>query len=309
MFLAFLLAVAAAPPPAIDRAALQALAAADRRLVTIGRRLAKGGAGLCGGTVSNPGWTIEDAEQFEPAARDAVRAGLGLGDYPTIVAVEAGSAVERAGLAAGDELLAVNGQPVDDAPSGRASRTRQEMVEKATAAALARGQVGVRVRREGRVLTIPVTAESGCATDFLIGRDEGLRAAASNGTQVTVSTAIIDFARSDDELALILAHELAHNILGHNKEHAAQRVAGADRSGARRRDREREADRWALYLMARGGFDIGVAPGFWRRWGPKTSFGILSDGSHPDWRDRAERAEAEIARIRAERAAGRPLVP
>lgn len=309
MFLAFLLISAASASPAIGAASLQALAAADSRLVMIGRRLAKGGAGLCGGAVSNPGWTIEDAEQFEPAVRDSVRAGLDLGNYPTLVAVEPGSAAARAGLRPGDELLAVNGRTVDATPSSRARRARQEALEEATAAALAQGSALVRVRRDGRMITISVDAEPGCATDFLIGRDQGLRAAASNGTQVTVSTAIIDFTRSDDELALILAHELAHNVLGHNKRHRALRVAGADRSGASGRDREREADRWALYLMARAGFDIGVAPGFWRRWGPKTSFGIFSDGSHPGWRDRAETAEAEIARIRAEREAQRPLIP
>jgi hypothetical protein len=61
--------------------------------------------------------------------------------------------------------------------------------------------------------------------------------------------------------------------------------------------------------MARAGYDIGVAPGFWLRWGPKTGFGILSDGTHPDWRDRAANAETEIARIRTQQAAGQVPIP
>ncbi|MBA2919739.1 hypothetical protein GON01_08545 [Sphingomonas sp. MAH-20] len=301
MLFALMLAAAA---PSVDAASLKVLAAADARLVAIGRRLAKGGAGLCAGNVSNPGWTIEDAEQFAPDLRRSVRNGLGLGDLPTVVAVEAGSAAARGGVRIGDELLAVGGQALPD-PSSRASRDRQAMVE----GILAGGATSVTVQRGGRSVMLRIVPEPGCASEFLIGRGRGLRAASSDGARVTVSAEIVDFAASDDELALILAHELAHNILGHNKGHRPQRIAGDDRSGGRTRDREREADRWALYLMARAGYDIRIAPAFWRRWGPRTGFGILSDGSHPDWRDRAARAEVEIARIRTQQASGQAPLP
>ena len=307
MFLAYL--IAASAPAGIDAESLRALAAADARLVAIGRRLAKGSAGLCAGAVSNPGWTIEDVEQFQPKLRKSVRKALGLAEGPTVVAVEPGSAAGQAGVMPGDQLIEVNGWAVPAAPAKRASRARQEALERATRLGLSSGAITVRADRSGKTLSFRIPAETGCASDFLIGRANGLRSAASNGAQVTVSAAIIDFAQSDDELALILAHEFAHNILGHNKGSPAQRIAGADRSGARGPDREREADRWALYLIARGGYDIAVAPGFWRRWGPKTSFGILSDGSHPSWRDRAERAEAEIGRIKAQQAAGQVPMP
>jgi beta-barrel assembly-enhancing protease len=306
MLLAFLIAAA---PPQLDTASFRALVEADSRLVTIGRRLAKGGAGLCGGAVSNPGWTIEDTEQFPPALRAPVRVGLGLGTYPTVAAVEAGSAAALGGARIGDEVTRLDGRALPVAPSRKATRTRQDLMEKAFAAGLSKGWVTAEVRRGGRLAPLRIVAEPGCATDFVIGRARGLRAAASDGMRVTVSPQIIEFARSDDELALVLSHELAHNLLGHNPGGPAQRIAGQDRSGARRRDREREADRWALYLMARGGFDIAAAPGFWRRWGPKTGFGILSDGSHPDWRERAGLAEVEIARIRAQQAAGQALIP
>lgn len=301
MLFALMLAVAA---PSVDAASLKALADADARLVAIGRRLARGGAGLCAGTVSNPGWTVEDAEQYAPALRQPVRAALKLGDRPTIVAVEPKSAAARAGVQAGDEVAAIGGHALP-AASERASRARQEEIEQM----MARGETEVTVERAGRPLTFRIASEPGCASEFLIGRGRGLRAASSDGARVTVSAEIVDFARSDDELALVMAHEFAHNILGHNKDHPSQRIAGEDRSGARTRDREREADRWALYLMARAGYDVNVAPGFWRRWGPQTGFGILGDGSHPDWRDRAARAEEEIARIKAQQAAGQVPVP
>jgi membrane-associated protease RseP (regulator of RpoE activity) len=301
MLLSLILAVAV---HSIDAPSLKALAEADSRLVVIGRKLARGGAGLCSGTVSNPGWTIEDAEQFAPASRREVRAALGLGVFPTVVRVEPGGAAARAGVKAGDEILAVAGQALAEAAS-RSSRSRQEGIEEA----MARGATDVTVERASRPMTVHIAPEPGCPSEFLIGRSRGLRAASSNGTRVTISPEIIEFAASDDELAFVMAHEFAHNILGHNRGTPATRVSGEDRSGARSRDREHEADRWALYLVARAGYDPSVAPGFWRRWGPRTGFGILSDGSHPDWRDRAARAEAEIARIKVQLVTGQVPVP
>src|SRR3954468_17215139 len=99
MFLALLLAAA------VPDASWQALVQADGRLVTIGRRLARGAAGLCKGTVSNPGWTIEDAEQFPPALRATASSALRLGEYPTVAAVEPGSAAAHAGVRSGDEIV------------------------------------------------------------------------------------------------------------------------------------------------------------------------------------------------------------
>lgn len=306
MVIAFLIAAAAPASPAL----FDSIAAADRRLVAIGRRLARGGAGLCAGRTSNPGWTIEDSFQFEPSLRADAKKALTLGGYPTVVDVEPGSPAAAAGVTVGDEILGIEALKVPIAAPKRASRERMQTVETGFARAAADGVSEVTILRAGQRKVLTIAPEPGCPTDFLIGNRRGLRGASSNGTQVAVSGEILDFVGSDDELALILAHELAHNILGHNRKGpAATRVAGEDRSGESTRSREGEADRWALYLMARAGYDPGRAPGLWRRWGPKTSFGIFNDGSHPGWRNRAAAAEAEIARIRTQQAAGQQPVP
>jgi hypothetical protein len=276
---------------------------ADRRLVQVGRRLAKGGAGLCAGVVSNPGWTIADVEQYRPDMRAGATASLSLTELPTVLAVEPGSPAAQAGVRGGDRIAAVDGGMVPAAPGRKAARTRLSFIE---AAAPVRS---VTLRRPSGTVTVTVAAEAGCPSHFLIGDAKGLRGVSSDGRQVGISAEMLDYVANDDELALVLAHELAHNILGHNKGVAAFRAAGEDRSGRSKKSREAEADRWALYLMARAGYDVSVAPGFWRRWGPKTSFGIFNAGTHPGWRERAAAAEAEIVRIRAAQASGRAPVP
>jgi beta-barrel assembly-enhancing protease len=294
----FALLLLAAPP-----GDLSPLVAADRRLVEVGRRLAKGGAGFCAGTVSNPGWTLADVEQYRPEVRAGVKASLGIGALPTVVAVEPGGAAAQAGVQPGDALVSIDGQAIPPAPSIGASRIRLALIERAAPVET------VTVSRGGRVLTLSLRPELGCPSHFLIGRAKGLRGVSSDGRQVGVSPEMLDYVATDDELALVLAHELAHNILGHNKGVPAFRAAGQDRSGLSKKSREAEADRWALYLMARAGYDVSAAPGFWRSWGPKTSFGIFNAGTHPGWRDRAAAAQAEIARIRAQQGAGQVPIP
>jgi beta-barrel assembly-enhancing protease len=279
------------------------LISADRRLVQVGRRIAKGGAGLCAGQVSNPGWVIADVEQFPPSMRPGLKTSGLLQELPRIVWVEPGSAADRAGARAGDDLLEMSGAAIPITPSARASRARIDRIEHSRPF----GQV--RVRRRGATHMLELSPEPGCSSHFVIGQAQGLRGVSSNGRMVGISLEMLDYVANDDELALILAHELAHNILGHNNGVPAFRAAGEDRSGRSKKSREAEADRWALYLMARAGYDVSVAPGFWRRWGPKTSFGIFNSGSHPGWRDRAAAAEAEIARIKAAQARGEALVP
>ena len=128
--------------------------------------------------------------------------------------------------------------------------------------------------------------------------------ASADGTYVQLTTAVIDFVRNDDELALVIAHELSHNILKHREKLDAQGVSrGLFRSfgknPGRIRATENEADRLALRLMHKAGFDIAVAPAFWDRFGRETSHGIFSDGTHASRKERVAIAEAEIAAIRA----------
>lgn len=62
-----------------------------------------------------------------------------------------------------------------------------------------------------------------------------------------VRTGLLAAVRSDDELAFVLAHELAHRALGHV---AARRTPGWDARGA-----ERAADRWAAARLQALGLD------------------------------------------------------
>ena len=83
--------------------------------------------------------------------------------------------------------------------------------------------------------------------------DSGEVNAYARGGTVYVTLGMIRFARSDDELALVLGHELGHLV--------AERQAGA----ASPEDRERVADYHGLIGLHRAGYDIVAASEVWQR--------------------------------------------
>jgi predicted Zn-dependent protease len=142
---------------------------------------------------------------------------------------------------------------------------------------------------------------SGCTAQVQLVPGKMLRAGA-DGFLVQISGAMALFARSDDELAFIIAHELAHNILSHGSKLRDAGVARGlrgqfGRSAKLVRASEEEADRLGLFLSARAGYEIAMVPAFWARFGRATSTGLLDDQSHPDWRARQRASILTITEI------------
>lgn len=301
-------------PAQADPAGLIALQTLDTRLATVGHRLAIGAAALCPAARGLPGFAVQALVQYKPEARGDAKAAFGLDDRPAILAVVPGSAADRAGLRAGDVLVAIDGAAVAPLPPGRkADYEGVGAIEQRIEIALARSPVDLSVDRRGRAVALRFTPQIGCPTRFQVLPSDAMNASA-DGTYVQVSSRIIEFTRNDDELAILVAHELAHNILGHRQTLDSQHVSrGLLRAFGKNRERiratEEQADRLAIWLAARAGYDIDAAPGYWDRLMRATSFGIFADGTHDGRKVRIANAEAEIAAVKARRAAGQPLDP
>ena len=286
----------------------------DQRVARVGYRLSVANAALCPAVRNSAGWLLHAASQYSPELRPHAVARFGLdGDLPGLLAVPEGSAAALAGLRQGDLILSVNGAAMVRGVD------RQEAAFEGLDAnlhrldqALARGPVEITYRRAGDDHSATIGPQRACGYDVQLDPSDELNARA-DGKRLFITTAMAGFAATDDELAIILGHELAHHVLEHRAWHGAETrgrqtqtvPALSEAPGGA----ERQADRVGLYLAARAGFDTAIAPAFWRRFGAYNWRVRYPQWGHPSAEARARALETVQAEIIARREAGQPLVP
>ena len=272
---------------------LKALQALDARVQSVGWRLVRGNARFCRDLAPAIGLQLLDTAGFADPA--AVRSALGLPGEIAVEAVAAQGPAARAGLRPNQGLGVVAGRPVTALPAAQpGDYTRLAGLHDAIDAALvAHGKVAF---GDANGTAIVVAGEPACPTRFEL-LTQGARAAA-NGRRVTIGRALAEELPEDELLAAALAHELAHNLLGHRA-----RLDAGGRSWTKVKATEREADRLMPWLLANAGFDPSAAGRFFARWGPKHDLGLLATPDHDGWKSRVKRVDGEAARVAAARTA------
>ena len=213
--------------------------------------------------------------EYEPRDRPRIIEEHRLDLGPGILHVLPESPASRAGLRAGDILLSVNGKPFQQPEraarerDSTGQRTALEEADTQVENELARGPARIELLRAGQALSASLSPVWGCSGRVRLARSAQPNAFA-DGTYAIMTTRLLSFIRSDDELALVLAHEMAHNLLGHPARLKALGISsGAARSFGRNAGRvwatEEEADKLAVKLLASAGYDLGAVMPFWRR--------------------------------------------
>lgn len=129
----------------------------------------------------------------------------------------------------------------------------------------------------------------------------------ATGFSIIVTTGMMDFA-SDDELALVIGHELAHNTQSHIRKIIQNRIMALG-FGEFSRKFESEADYVGLYYMVRAGFDPHVAIAFWRRLAQISVKAMYEAKSHPITAERYVRLDEALREIELKQDAQTPLRP
>lgn len=259
----------AAPQAAPVRNRWDALRAQDLRVAAVTYRLSIANRAFCrSALVPQPGFVLQGIEQFAPADRAAAAQNYRLGAHKGVLAVVPGSPADRAGLSAGDQLISVNGQALEDglAPVSP-TRAYVEQAQATIVAAMRRGAVTLGVSGAGGRADIVFEAETGCpsAVELVPGQEVN---AWADGSRVVVSSAILARCRTDDDLAIVIAHEMAHNLLHHPARLAAAHGSTIGRLGltgsgsAEMRETEEEADDLAVRLAKAAAYDLRGAEAF-----------------------------------------------
>lgn len=308
--------LAAVPAPADtarpdDVQSLIALQQLDEHVADVGWRILSSGLEFCPDNRPSLGISLHTASQYASRYRAAAVAAFGFDEvHPSVLAVASGSPAQVAGILPNDVLLSVGGHPTTFSAAAEPATGSYADADKAMDLLdeLPRGSpVQVIVARHGHQMTITVPPQEACPSRVELAPGNSLNSSA-NGKVANINGAMAVWVRSDDELALVIGHEVAHNILGHpariEREHLDSALSLPFGSGGRKlRDMEREADSLGTWLAARAGYNYRIAPEFWARVSKAAGgFGAFWATTHPAPRNRAENVAATVREIDAKMA-------
>jgi hypothetical protein len=303
---------------------LRDLARRQRRLEKVTAPLLLANADLCRAHARNLlGFTAQNKYSFSSELADEASAALGLDEKLQVTNVMLNSGAARAGLRTGDRLLMADGKKIPQGPNA----------EHAAGAILgpltkSRADIKLTVLRNNAELIVQVPLTRACGFRVALGNADNINSYA-DGQRVTLTRGMLDFVRSDEELAYVIAKDMAHNTLGHADKLRLSGTAGGiidnlsnvhpDRalltgSGGLKpmpQELDAAADRLALYMLVRAGFSIERAHQFWQRLADQVPATVLNGytAQHPATAYRLAELDKSTAEIKAKLNAKKTLTP
>lgn len=272
----------AAKPAAESDASVSPLAVRGQmlRLAEVDWKLREAADGLCPNRASGIGISLDHAAAYPPGARARFVRALRLADLPQVAAVAASSPAARAGIRPGDGIVAIGALDMADALSRSADTAlfADEVMD--LLAQLPAGRPVSMILQRGRtslrktVVPVPV-----CESRTMLDTGQSL-AAYSDDRDLAITSNLIAFTANDDELALIVGHELAHVILRDEP----------GKPNAETRRRETQADLLGSALAHCAGYDVARGAAFWTRYRLQVGSDALRLPSHPS----PDQREAQI---------------
>ncbi|CAM3850342.1 M48 family metalloprotease [Litorimonas haliclonae] len=250
------------------------------RLDRVSAPLRSANASLCAETFRDPGFRTHTLEDYPEQMRGAAQALMGVEPNAIYVrSVRRDSPAEKADIQTGDRILRLGGQGI---PGGR---TMTQFYDALSRGAFDGAESKITLRTPaGHDYETSLQPQTACDYQTTVFYSQDINGY-TDGREVYVTSELMRNVPDDVNLALIVAHEMAHAIAGHLNE-------------APTRDLELEADRMALVLMDRAGYDIETAIAYWADAAhPHRSLQDDSD-SHPTIIERYENFRQEQARIR-----------
>jgi predicted Zn-dependent protease len=135
-------------------------------------------------------------------------------------------------------------------------------------------------------------------------QDRRINAFCLPGGKIVVFTGILPVAQNDDQLAIVLAHEIAHALAHHSNERVTRKESGQVSflmDKAFDRQQETEADHIGVFLMTFAGYDPKEAVRFWVRMSQANQGGRIPEflSDHPSDEQRIHNMQQWVPRALA----------
>ncbi len=303
-----------APPPApvhdnsaelARDAAFQNLVAMQDRLYRVAAPLLLNNLNLCQRRAYLLGFTAKNKYSYSNEFVDSAAKILSLGDQLQIMGVMPGSGAASVGLKNGDKLVAIGEVQLPQGPSA-------EMQARGVLTSLLseKTSIGMTVNRNGQDMSLQVPLTHVCAFSMEVGNTDTVDAYA-DGHRVLLTRGMMKAFMSDDELATVIAGEMARNALDqptklHNAGAMADTVDNLSRvhpdldklpkTKPPGEDADLAADKRALYMLARAAYPFEDYAKFWSRIAPQGGPADAYVAQHP----LTPRRTAAMARVIAE---------
>jgi len=260
---------------------------------------------------------------FNDKNQNIARRVFNMTDAPYIFSVAKNSSAAKAGIQIGDEIVAFNETRAPNDDHREFAKSLNDAIKETKS-----GKIKLTLRSGGTERDVAVSLDLVCDMPIVFQHKDVVNAFA-DGSNVMVSKGMMRFVENDDELALIIGHEMAHNTMGHLRKQQGNSLLGAlvdgvigavtgvnlglfQQAGANAfsQDFEAESDYVGAYYAARAGYDVSGAVYLWRRMGADNPAAIhLAGTSHPSTAKRLLALKKTQEEIEAKRAAGLPLLP
>lgn len=317
--------VLTAPPTGTaSMEALKTLVQMQDRLDRIAAPLLLKNADLCKTQARNLlGFTAKNRYSYSSEFTDAASNLFGLQERLQVIGVLGGSGAALVGIKPGDVLLKAEDK---DLPQG-------QNAERIAATILApmvsrKASVKMSVLRNGEALQLNVPLTRACGFRVELGNADNV-ASYADGARIMITRGMLGFSKSDEEVAFLIAKEMAHNALSHpakNRSYSAM-AAMIDNliqvkpdlsllitgGGIKAYPLEMDAasDHLALYMLARAGYSIENTRLFWQRLADQYPQSVLSSHTalHPNTSARITAMAKAASEIRSKQAAKKVLLP
>ena len=291
----------------------------QKRLDDIAYPVMRGGYSYCNDeTTSGLGMRVANTSAFPEELRHAAAEALDLGRTLKVLWTIDNGPAARAGINPGDEIVRINDKALFDGKNALVNYrdALQSTLKKNT-------QLTITVRRNDRESDYVIVADKICDYPVIAILDATPNAYA-DGSMIAVNSGLLRLFENNRDVAIVIGHELAHNVKEHAAKGLAASILGAIVELALDIDEvggvvsapfspplEAEADYVGLYIAANAGIDIEGAEDVWRTFAMEFSGAkekTLLD-SHPPTPERYLALRKTIQEINKKKANHLPLKP
>ena len=301
------------------------------KVTNVATRIKVSGTKICEGNTSPMlGLTYWNMYDFSKEYQSLVAEKYKLGGALQVVNVGTSSPAEKAGFQFGDELAYIDENVIKGGKDAKKDFSKQldEIVK-------ANKPLKIKIWRSGQEKVLTITPVEACKSDISLTFDNSLNAFA-DGKNIFITKGMMNFFQSEEEMALVISHELAHNVMHHldskktnatigmvfgilldigaaaagvNTQGEFTKAGGNIGAGAFSVDFEKEADYVGLYFMASANYKINDAALFWRRMAAENPSAITLSTTHPSTAERFVGIEKTVDEIKQKQINEKPLKP